>query len=187
MSDSPDGPARKPCVICGSEIPERARKCTECGQWQSRASRLVSAHLPGLVTLLPILTLCVALLDQLDLLWRSDIDAFGLACKSLNDSGRVRRYRGETLVLTTRGELLFLGNAWVAGADDVLHATERTLYDGQSATQQVSATPIAYQFDVAGEVVERLCGDGSGQFDVRADILSLERSKETLRIGACGC
>ena len=109
MQPSTPPPGSKTCVICGMEIPERARKCTHCDQWQGSTARLFSVHLRDLVTLLPILTLCIAFLGQLDLFWRPDLDAFGIRCTAANSSGELRRYEGQTLILTARNEPAFPG------------------------------------------------------------------------------
>ena len=54
-----------PCKICAQEIPDGARKCTKCGEFQSLPWRVLSGFdLKGLLALLPLLTLIYAFLAE---------------------------------------------------------------------------------------------------------------------------
>jgi predicted nucleic acid-binding Zn ribbon protein len=53
------------CVVCAKPIPKGARKCTECGEFQSLISRIMAGmDLKGLLALLPLLTLIYAFLSE---------------------------------------------------------------------------------------------------------------------------
>lgn len=53
------------CRVCAHELPEMARKCTKCGEFQSWHWRVLSSQaLNGLVSLLPLLTLIFVFLGE---------------------------------------------------------------------------------------------------------------------------
>lgn len=55
----------KQCKLCATDIPDNARKCTICGEFQSLPSRVFARiDLKGLLALLPLLTLIYAFLAE---------------------------------------------------------------------------------------------------------------------------
>lgn len=70
------------CVVCAREIPEGARKCHQCGEFQSFAWRLAAGlDLRGLLALLPLLTLIYAFLaDRLEV-QASDLRLTAVSCQ----------------------------------------------------------------------------------------------------------
>ena len=70
-----------PCKICAQEIPDGARKCTKCGEFQSLPWRVLSGFdLKGLLALLPLLTLIYAFLAERLEIPRSDLRITPVAC-----------------------------------------------------------------------------------------------------------
>jgi len=58
-------PVISKCKICAKDIPPGAKKCTECGEFQSALSRVLAGlDLKGLSALLPLLTLIYAFLSE---------------------------------------------------------------------------------------------------------------------------
>lgn len=53
------------CKICAKDLPDGARKCTECGEFQSPAMRILAGlDLKGLIALVPIVTLAYAFIQD---------------------------------------------------------------------------------------------------------------------------
>lgn len=71
----------KACKICAKEIPDDARKCTECGEFQSLHSRIFAGlDLKGLLALLPLLALIYAFLAERIEIPRSELRITPVAC-----------------------------------------------------------------------------------------------------------
>lgn len=69
------------CRLCAQEIPDGARKCSRCGEFQSTWSRLLLAvDLKSLLALLPLLTLIYAFLAERLETQRSDLRLTAVAC-----------------------------------------------------------------------------------------------------------
>jgi hypothetical protein len=180
----------KPCVICAKDIPDAARMCTECKHWQSPIRRLFSFQSQNLVTLLPVFTLCLAFLAQVDLLWKPRIKAYALTCTVVNPAGKVRQYQGATLVLSRREEPLFLSEAYFQGTDQKRLSAKSTVYGDKdsAAAYLISPTPIQFKIDIAEDTLETiLCAGNATHFDVWAQVLSLNSTVEKIKIGLCKC
>ncbi len=71
----------KACKICTKKIPDSARKCLECGEFQSLHARIFAGlDLTALLALLPLLTLIYAFLAERIEVPRSEIRIVPVAC-----------------------------------------------------------------------------------------------------------
>ncbi|MEO1091114.1 MAG: hypothetical protein AAFX81_10800 [Pseudomonadota bacterium] len=73
----------KACKLCARQIPFEAKKCNDCGEFQSVFTRVVRGiDLKALLALLPLLTLIYAFLaDRLEVA-RSDLQVAAVACEA---------------------------------------------------------------------------------------------------------
>lgn len=70
------------CRICAMPMPEGARKCTECGEYQSLVWRIASGFdLKGLIALVPIVTLAYAFIQDRVEKKESDLRIALVACR----------------------------------------------------------------------------------------------------------
>jgi len=69
------------CRLCAQEIPDGAKKCSQCGEFQSTWSRaLAIVDLKGLMALLPLLTLIYAFLAERFETQSSDLRLTAVSC-----------------------------------------------------------------------------------------------------------
>lgn len=183
--DDGEHPETKPCEICGHLIPKAARKCTECDEWLSRGMRLFVVQGKAVVTILPIVTLCIGFIAQLDGLWAERLQGFALRCEAQNQSGTKRRFSGEALILSDLKEPVFLGPLRIE-QNASLRVFDQQL-NGSETTQLVSSGPLPFTFTIAVETLEAVCDAGQDAFAVTATPLSLSASQKPIRIASCQC
>jgi len=174
----------EPCNICRHPMPKGARKCTECEEWQSPGMRLVMVQGKAVVTILPVVTLCIGFIAQIDGLWAERLKGFHLSCSVDNNAGTMRRFSGETLVLSDLEEPLFLG-ALTIGPDGSQPVLDQRL-NGAEGAQPVGNGPMPFSFQIAAETLEAICSDRE-TFAVTAAPLSLSASQSPIRIASCQC
>jgi len=72
------------CRICAKPIPEGARKCTECNEYQNQVWRIASGFdLKGLIALVPIVTLAFAFIQDRVEKKESDLRIALVSCEQL--------------------------------------------------------------------------------------------------------
>lgn len=175
----------KPCKICGNQIPSSANKCTECDEWQSRSIRLFVVQGKAVVTILPIVTLCIGFIAQLDGLWAEHLQGFPLSCGAQNESGIQRIFSGETLILSDLDEPVFLGPLKI-GSNAGLSVLTQQL-NGTEATQPLDSGPLPFSFTIAEETLAAVCDADQETFAVTATPLSLSASQKPIRLASCQC
>jgi hypothetical protein len=75
------------CRICAEPLPEGARKCTKCGEFQTFLARLLAGlDLHGLVALVPVATLAFVFLQERVGVVRSDLRFALVACSQTDVS-----------------------------------------------------------------------------------------------------
>ena len=96
------GPKTKPCNICAHPIPERARKCTDCGEFQSTPARIMAGFdLKGVLALLPLLALIYAFLAERFERQTSDLNVTTVACSGARASVFASNPGNRTALLET--------------------------------------------------------------------------------------
>lgn len=71
------------CKVCSKPIPVGAKKCTECGEYQSLVWRIAAGFdLKGLIALIPVVTLAFAFIQDRIETKASDLKIALLACEA---------------------------------------------------------------------------------------------------------
>jgi hypothetical protein len=88
------------CVICGKPIFPKAKKCTHCNSFQKIKDKFIyEFNLSGLLSLIPIVTICAGFLFDRIERTHSDLSFFALSCKNMTFSVAVQNRGNRPAVL----------------------------------------------------------------------------------------